>query len=580
MPAIWSLLFRRPASPRRRSHRLHLERLEDRLVPAAHIGDATYATIQAAVDAANPGALITVDPGKYAEQVTVNKSVTLEGAQAGITGGAASRYQALNSESLVTGTTGAVFNITASNVTIDGFTIGRVGISFTEPPEGPLNIGPGIAIAGGVSGTHIQDNIIRDNGGGIALANGSGGQAVIQGNLIEDNGTGDSSSGPTLGTGIYSDQNISSGSLQNVLIQNNQFAFNGPAEIELNSTDSAHGASGIIIANNTFHPISGGEDIYLASTNSALISGNTIVLAVPPPPPYQPRPAPPPGTPTQPAIGLYGGDNDISILNNDVVEGSVGYFTTLAVLVRNSDRTPNTNIVLNDNRFSPLFTYGLYLDSNGYSGELNATGNYWGAATGPTTSANPGGTGVALFDPNHQVLFAPWLSSGANGGRTDQPGFRGDQASLISSNPTATTGGGGGSGANGGGNGNSGNGGSSSANLLPTLQQQLVQDVLRAQSLQGNLSAAQQQLSAWFFLASRQSLNDAVSLVFDEFALTAGSMLALQASMQGTPNAALLRNLEALESALGSNPLASTPAGQQLLALTGALAVTEIQSIH
>lgn len=83
MPNFGSLFSRRSSPTRHASHRpsrrLHLEQLEDRIAPAAHIGAASYATIQAAVNAATPDAVITVDPGAYAEMVTVNKSVTIEG---------------------------------------------------------------------------------------------------------------------------------------------------------------------------------------------------------------------------------------------------------------------------------------------------------------------------------------------------------------------------------------------------------------------------------------------------------------------------------------------------------------------
>ena len=39
------------------------------------------------------------------------------------------------------------------------------------------------------------------------------------------------------------------------------------------------------------------------------------------------------------------------------------------------------------------------VDAGGYTGTLNATGNWWGAITGPTTTANPGGTGQTIADP-------------------------------------------------------------------------------------------------------------------------------------------------------------------------------------
>src|ERR1700761_8959655 len=76
----------RPASRMLRQRTVAVEPMEQRLLLAAHIvGSSTsYATIQAAVNAAVAGATITVDAGTYAEQVTVSKSLTIKGAQAGV----------------------------------------------------------------------------------------------------------------------------------------------------------------------------------------------------------------------------------------------------------------------------------------------------------------------------------------------------------------------------------------------------------------------------------------------------------------------------------------------------------------
>src|SRR5689334_9377432 len=61
------------------------EGLEGRQLFAAHVvGDPTvYASIQAAVDAAMPNAVINVDAGSYAEQVSIFKPLTINGARAG-----------------------------------------------------------------------------------------------------------------------------------------------------------------------------------------------------------------------------------------------------------------------------------------------------------------------------------------------------------------------------------------------------------------------------------------------------------------------------------------------------------------
>jgi len=95
------------------------------VLPAGQVKAATldvcstcaYTTIQAAIDAASEGDTINVSLGTYNENLTVNKSVTLLGAGRDVTTiqGVAPTHDS------------GMFNITASNVTVDGFEIVGVG---------------------------------------------------------------------------------------------------------------------------------------------------------------------------------------------------------------------------------------------------------------------------------------------------------------------------------------------------------------------------------------------------------------------------------------------------------------------
>jgi hypothetical protein len=62
-----------------------LEVLENRRLLAAHVGGASYDTIQEAINHASGGDTVTIDPGTYVENLTVDKSITLAGAGQGST---------------------------------------------------------------------------------------------------------------------------------------------------------------------------------------------------------------------------------------------------------------------------------------------------------------------------------------------------------------------------------------------------------------------------------------------------------------------------------------------------------------
>src|SRR5438874_2302999 len=79
-----------------------------------------FPTISSAVAAASPGDTIQVCHGTYNELVTVNKTLTILGAQAGVD--ARTRAVPVTSESVVSNGDGD-FQILADKVVIDGFTI-------------------------------------------------------------------------------------------------------------------------------------------------------------------------------------------------------------------------------------------------------------------------------------------------------------------------------------------------------------------------------------------------------------------------------------------------------------------------
>ena len=82
-----------------------------------------FSSIQNAITAASSGDTIQVAEGTYSENITISKSLTLLGANAGVKATGSVRG---SGESLLNGTGGSssvVVRVTANNVTIDGFAI-------------------------------------------------------------------------------------------------------------------------------------------------------------------------------------------------------------------------------------------------------------------------------------------------------------------------------------------------------------------------------------------------------------------------------------------------------------------------
>jgi hypothetical protein len=342
--------------------------------------DATYTTIQAAVDAASSGDTIKVCPGTYPESVSVNKTLTLEGAQAGVdarTGRSDPLAEAIVDPPDSGFTPG--FNVTASDVTIDGFTV-----------QGADN-DAGILLSSTSSGYQILNNIIQNNT--IGLYPGSSGttETLIQHNLFKSNNV----PGAAGGSGIY----VDTGS-RNMSVDENKFTGNETASI--NFAGAAGTQSDLSITNNEAD-----NSIVLFNSESVNITGNTVNL-------------------NQPFSGsgvFVGGGNDgVFIADNTIINGLGS-----AVSVSDLFPGPNSNIEVIENVLEnnargisiasgaladPLEAHFNRLDSNTQAGirnnsntAVNAENNWWGCNEGPN---QPGcsavtGTGAALVD------FDPWL---------------------------------------------------------------------------------------------------------------------------------------------------------------------------
>jgi hypothetical protein len=158
-----------------------------------------FATIQAAIDAGTTanGETISVCAGTYVENVVVNKSLTINGPNANVDPRPdvnARAAEAIVMPAVNDATNGRVFDITADNVTINGFTVDGDNPSLSGGVANngadintQFGIGSGTwsSGTGGKNGMLVRYNIIKNvNDGGIY---GNGGGTPAEGGIFSYN---------------------------------------------------------------------------------------------------------------------------------------------------------------------------------------------------------------------------------------------------------------------------------------------------------------------------------------------------------------------------------------------------------
>ncbi|GBL34520.1 serine-rich adhesin for platelets [Filimonas sp.] len=130
-------------------------------VKASNIYVTASNTVQAGIDAATAADIVNVAEGTYVESVTVNKSVSMVGSNAGVLG-CGTRV----GESVINGNFGTAVTISANGASVDGFRlIGATGVSSTGYSATVINnkveaLGVGLSIAGVSSGYTSSGNCI------------------------------------------------------------------------------------------------------------------------------------------------------------------------------------------------------------------------------------------------------------------------------------------------------------------------------------------------------------------------------------------------------------------------------------
>lgn len=328
----------------------------------------THATIQAAVNEITC-TVIDVAPGAYAENVVINRPVTINGEKAG-TPVAGRTFGA--GESTLTGR----FTVQAAGVTIDGF-------SLTNPGQG---IGIVVKTAG--NNALITNNIINGIGSptftpnttAIYLEHGPDGVSVV-GNHISN-----VQSVPTA-QGILVGDTSSNNSAMNILIEGNTIEH-------IKSVNS--GAYGVQVNNGAAR--GGSSPKPQTAISTIVVRDNTITALT--------------GGGWTHAIGLEG-DTPNAIVEGNIISNIVDLSPAPlndAVGVHFQANPSAGTVEVHDNQFNLLAAqYGIAVHPSLSAAfpALSVDGecNWWNSPSGPTSPSNPTGTGAGV-GPN--VDFKPW----------------------------------------------------------------------------------------------------------------------------------------------------------------------------
>jgi hypothetical protein len=336
-----------------------------------------YLTISLAVAAANNGDTIKVCPGTYADNVIVNKSLRIRGAQAGNFYGG--RTFAGPNESTVTGITPfvGVFSVEASNVTIDGFSItnpGRtLGIIVKTPGDNALITNNIVDTIGGVA--------LNDTTVGIYLEYGPDRVKVLL-NRISNIVSIRSAQGILIGDSTSANPSL------NILVALNRIenitSNRGAYGVQVNNGSStaatATGYTTVALLCNTINNLTGGWAHAIGlegDTPGAIVSGNSIGNLI---------------APSADKIAVFFQDNPS--------------FPTGHVNLNNFDLTvAEYGIAVDPSLRNPA---GVVVGTLS-GGPVDGTRNWWGNSSGP----GPVGPGTgAKVTP--LVRYTPWLRSRAS----------------------------------------------------------------------------------------------------------------------------------------------------------------------
>ena len=322
-------------------------------------------TIQAGVDTVSPGGMVIVAAGAYTEDVSVNKTVDIRGAQFGI--GVGARTFGDSSEATLEG----IFRLGASGISVDGFSIQHHVTIVDESAE--INVaqaGSGASITHNMF-AHIISSAADDNALAHAIFLNNGPDNVtITDNSIDDVSSQGSAKGILIG-----DSSAINASL-NIDIERNKIT---------NVLSTNKGAYGILANNAT------GASPTIKFNRLDNFQGNwarAIALET--------------LTPS--------GSVEFNVITNLTDQNSVLFPGQVAVYFESDASMANVGVHRNSLNVG-TDSWGVAVNPIGPGGPVDATCNWWGNFTGPGSVASGGGSKVT-----NNVTYSPWLqTSNLNG---------------------------------------------------------------------------------------------------------------------------------------------------------------------
>lgn len=345
--------------------------------PVKNITQGTeHTTIQEAVNAATNGDIIEVPAGVYNETVSIDKSITLKGAQYNVDPrpsiSSSRTIDGANETIVIAAKNQKVFDIKANDVTVNGFVVKQDGGTGTSDA---------IKASNSQSNINIENNIVV-NATDEAIQLESGDNYLVKNNYIlnpaGDGITFSSSASPIKG----SNQNIISNDISGSLSAYGSIYLYGTQNVTIEKNIINTKGSGVSIGSNGLNV--NNVNVLNNTVNTELAK---IVASVA-------------------GIGVDAGSSNIQIKNNNVKQigenaSTVSPERFVLLLVGIASNSNPANLVINNNNFYRLGAENYATINSGVTNEIDLSKNWWGSSAGPENKINSSAT--------NNIISNPWL---------------------------------------------------------------------------------------------------------------------------------------------------------------------------